>query len=165
MNILPIGTHSFPVIRREQFLYVDKTAQLERLVRNGRSYFLSRPPGYGKSLLLSTLTAMFSGQTALFKGLAAENRVREYADSPYPVININLSSLETENAESAEYSLHNILSTIAKKFSIELEKAPVRVEVAFLMKYMSSLDHLFFLSITMKNQLPIALIIRMNYLK
>ena len=59
---LPINIDDFSIIRENNFLYVDKTAQLESLIRNGDRYFLSRPAGFGKSLLLSTLTAMFCGK-------------------------------------------------------------------------------------------------------
>ena len=41
--------------------------------------FLSRPRRFGKSLTLSTLDAMFSGKAELFKGLAAEQWVKEQA--------------------------------------------------------------------------------------
>ena len=72
MQELPIGVQSFTSLRRDNLLYVDKTAQLLKLIQSGRRYFLSRPRRFGKSLTLSTLEAMFSGQAELFCGLAAE---------------------------------------------------------------------------------------------
>ena len=79
---LPIGIHDFSMLREDHFLYVDKTAQLEKLIAMGQRYFLSRQHGFGKSLLLSTLAAMFSGKADLFQGLAAEALVRDLAQNP-----------------------------------------------------------------------------------
>ena len=69
---MPIGVQSFEVIRKESFVYVDKTELIWRLVNESRVHFLSRPRRFGKSLLLSTLKAYFLGQKELFKGLAIE---------------------------------------------------------------------------------------------
>lgn len=77
MRELPIGVQNFAMLRRDNLLYVDKTGHLQTLIQSGRRYFLSRPRRFGKSLLLSTLDAMFSGQAELFRGLAAEEWVRE----------------------------------------------------------------------------------------
>lgn len=67
---LPIGIQTFENIRREGYVYVDKTALIYRLVTTGKPYFLSRPRRFGKSLLLSTLEAYFEGKRELFEGLA-----------------------------------------------------------------------------------------------
>ena len=47
---LPIGIQDFEKIRKENFLYVDKTEYVYRLVQSGIPYFLSRPRRFGKSL-------------------------------------------------------------------------------------------------------------------
>lgn len=51
----PIGIQSFDQIIEGGFVYVDKTALVYDLVHNGKTYFLSRPRRFGKSLLVSTL--------------------------------------------------------------------------------------------------------------
>ena len=66
----PIGIQSFENIRKEGYLYVDKTALIYQLVQTGKYYFLSRPRRFGKSLLLSTLQAYYEGKKELFEGLA-----------------------------------------------------------------------------------------------
>lgn len=53
--IYPIGKQNFENLRNEGFVYVDKTALIYKLVKEGCVYFLSRPRRFGKSLLLSTL--------------------------------------------------------------------------------------------------------------
>ena len=66
---LPIGIQTFREVREENCYYVDKTAFIERLVAEGKHYFLSRPRRFGKSLFLDTLKELFEGNEALFKGL------------------------------------------------------------------------------------------------
>ena len=66
----PIGIQSYESLRRDDYVYVDKTALIYQLVTTGRYYFLSRPRRFGKSLLISTLQAYFEGKRELFEGLA-----------------------------------------------------------------------------------------------
>ncbi|MBO6149436.1 MAG: AAA family ATPase, partial [Lachnospiraceae bacterium] len=40
---LPIGIQDFESIRKEGYLYVDKTAYIYSLFHKGKPYFLSRP--------------------------------------------------------------------------------------------------------------------------
>jgi len=56
---LPIGIQTFRTLREEDCYYVDKTAYVERLVHEGKRYFLSRPRRFGKSLFLDTLKESF----------------------------------------------------------------------------------------------------------
>ncbi len=72
MSKLPIGIQSFENIRRDGYLYIDKTIFVKELVNSGKVYFLSRPRRFGKSLFVSTLEAYFRGQRELFHGLAIE---------------------------------------------------------------------------------------------
>ena len=72
---LPIGIQSFERLRRDGYLYVDKTAFVYELASTGNPYFLSRPRRFGKSLLISTLEAYFQGKRELFVGLAMEKLV------------------------------------------------------------------------------------------
>ena len=95
MQLLPIGIQSFQNIRDKDYnyLYIDKTEKLLQLVKTKNSYFLSRPRRFGKSLTISTLEAMFKGKAELFKGLYAENWVKEQAKHPNPVIKLDMSGL------------------------------------------------------------------------
>lgn len=68
----PIGVQNFESLRRDGYLYIDKTELIYKLVSEGRYYFLSRPRRFGKSLLISTLEAYFQGKKELFKGLAID---------------------------------------------------------------------------------------------
>ena len=91
MQKLPIGIQTFEKINKENYLYVDKTKQILKMIENGECYFLSRPRRFGKSLTISTLEAMFKGKVELFKGLYAEDWVKEKAKNPNPVIKLDMS--------------------------------------------------------------------------
>ena len=106
MQDLPIGIQNFEDIRKEDFVYVDKTKLLFNLVRKKGCYFLSRPRRFGKSLTVSTLEAMFQGKAELFKGLYAEEWVKEQAKHPNPVIKLDMGDLGNyENTEEFKYAL------------------------------------------------------------
>ena len=67
---LPVGIQSFEEIRKEGFLYVDKTDIIWQLANEGKKYnYLSRPRRFGKSVLVHTLEAYFTGKNELFEGL------------------------------------------------------------------------------------------------
>ena len=108
--IYPIGKQNFENLRNEGFVYVDKTALIYKLVKEGSVYFLSRPRRFGKSLLLSTLEAYFTGKKELFKGLAIEQLEKDWFE--YPVLHLDL------NAEkySSIGELENILSTYLREW-------------------------------------------------
>ena len=67
---LPVGVQSFKKIREEGYVYVDKTDIVWELANYGDQYnYLSRPRRFGKSVLVDTLEAYFSGRKELFEGL------------------------------------------------------------------------------------------------
>lgn len=90
MRKLPIGIQTFEDIRKENYLYVDKTAFVWTIANRGKPYFLSRPRRFGKSLLLSTFEAYFTGKKELFKGLAIEQMETEW--KVYPVLHLDLNA-------------------------------------------------------------------------
>ena len=66
---LPIGIQNLRQMREGGHYYVDKTGMAIDLIESGKSFFLSRPRRFGKSLLVDTIKALFEGQQALFEGL------------------------------------------------------------------------------------------------
>ena len=107
---LPIGIQDFEKIRREGFLYVDKTEYVYRLVQSGAPYFLSRPRRFGKSLFLSTLRYYFEGKMELFQGLLIEELEKDNADAwqEYPVfyIDFNKANFKADAALEAVLAEH-----------------------------------------------------------
>ncbi|WP_320055553.1 ATP-binding protein [Desulfuromonas thiophila] len=94
---LPIGIQTFSEIRQEGYLYVDKTPQVRQLVEQGKYYFLARPRRFGKSLLVSTLQALFEGRRELFSGLAIEP-AWDWT-TRYPVIKISFGGVARDLAD------------------------------------------------------------------
>jgi len=89
-KLLPIGISDFKKLRTEDFIYVDKTQYICKLIiEGGGYYFLSRPRRFGKSLLISTLEYLFKGERKLFNGLYIEDKW-EWEKS-FPVIRIDFS--------------------------------------------------------------------------
>ena len=78
----PIGIQDFEQIIQDGYVYVDKTDLVYKLVNGGKTYFLSRPRRFGKSLLVSTLKYYFQGRKDLFKGLAIDSLETEWKEHP-----------------------------------------------------------------------------------
>jgi phosphoserine phosphatase len=111
----PIGIQDFGELRRGGYVYIDKTADIFRLVDQGKFYFLSRPRWFGKSLLLSTLKEMFLGNRELFRGLWIEDRVDWARTSP--VIHLSFSQL-TYQTDNLGLRLQRELQRLADPFGI-----------------------------------------------
>ncbi len=87
--LYPIGIQNFEDLRTNDYVYVDKTHLIHRLVSSGKYYFLSRPRRFGKSLLVSTMEAYFMGKKELFEGLSISNLEKEWLE--YPVLHLDLN--------------------------------------------------------------------------
>ncbi len=95
---LPIGIQDFEKIRTGGYLYIDKTELVYRLVSEGSYYFLSRPRRFGKSLLISTLKALFLGKRELFKGLAIDQK-EDWDWAVHPVLHLDLNTNKYDKPE------------------------------------------------------------------
>ena len=87
---LPIGIHDFKYMRENGCVYVDKTAYVYRMAKQGKPYFLSRPRRFGKSLMVSTLKAYFEGKKELFQGLEIAELEKEWTQYPVFLIDLNV---------------------------------------------------------------------------
>ncbi len=122
MNTLPIGIQDFPTLRERGHVYVDKTHLIKPLLENAGYYFFSRPRRFGKSLLLSTLKAIFDGRKDLFAGLWLEHN-HDFA--VHPVVRVDFSRLDF-SARSLEVSLLHSLQQTASEYGLTLEQDTVR---------------------------------------
>lgn len=95
--LYPIGIQDFGNIREGGFVYVDKTEQVYKLAQTGKYYFLSRPRRFGKSLLVSTMEAYFSGKRELFDGLAVSEMEKDWTE--YPVFRLDLSGKAYDSSD------------------------------------------------------------------
>ena len=94
----PVGIHTFERIRKENYVYIDKTDLMWQMIKESPFVFLSRPRRFGKSLLTTTLDSYFKGQRELFEGLKIMDLESEWKQ--YPVIHVDLST--AKNRESAK---------------------------------------------------------------
>ena len=117
--IYPVGVQNFEKIRKEGYVYVDKTALIHRLVKLGTYYFLSRPRRFGKSLLISTLEAYFSGKKHLFEGLAIEDIETEWNE--YPVLHFDLNAKKFDAVED----LYELVGRQLERYELQYETVAV----------------------------------------
>ncbi len=108
MNIrkLPIGVQSFEILRKENFLYIDKTEFVYKLATEGRQYFLSRPRRFGKSLLLSTMRAYFEGKKELFTGLKISELEKDWIKYPVFYFDFNGRKYDTSDGLKSLLNAH-----------------------------------------------------------
>lgn len=115
----PIGVQDFPLIRKENFLYVDKTEWIYRMMTTGVGYFLSRSRRFGKSLLVSTLESLFRNERELFKDLWIDSS--DYDWKEFPVVRLDLSKTISSSSEALSASLQELLQEIKYYFRNELD--------------------------------------------
>ncbi|MDR1221349.1 MAG: AAA family ATPase, partial [Tannerella sp.] len=118
MKKLPIGIQSFGKLRKGDYLYVDKTADIYRIVTGGNIYFLSRPRRFGKSLLIDTMEELFRGNKELFEGLYIYDKW-DWTQQ-YPVIRIDWTAISHSSKEETEESMSVFLKGIAGNYGIAL---------------------------------------------
>ena len=113
----PIGIQTFEKLRAGNYLYIDKTEYVHRLVHSNAQYvFLNRPRHFGKSLLTSTLHSYFEGRKDLFKGLAIEQLETEW--TTYPVLHFDMSMAKHLNREQLQRHLAFQLNGLEEKFGL-----------------------------------------------
>ena len=111
--------YTFEELRNGDFLYVDKTESIWRLIQSTKEgYFLSRPRRFGKSLLVSTLKAIFEGRRELFDGLAISKK--EYDWKPYPVIHLDMGNCSAKTPKALEGFIEDRLCDIAAEHGVTL---------------------------------------------
>lgn len=113
----PIGIQNFGEVRRDGYVYVDKTALAYKMISEGKYYFLSRPRRFGKSLLLSTFEAFFGGEKELFEGLAVCDLEKEW--TVHPILHLDLNSREYKDESSLGAELNRHLEKWEKRYGDE----------------------------------------------
>lgn len=114
--LYPIGIQSFENIRRDGYVYVDKTDLVYKMATTGKYYFLSRPRRFGKSLLVSTLEAYFSGRKELFDALAVSELEQDWIE--YPVLHIDLSGKAYDASDVLLKVFDDILLKWERKYGV-----------------------------------------------
>jgi hypothetical protein len=135
MKKLPIGTQAFEVLRSSDDIYVDKTEHIDKLINNGRIYFLSRPRRFGKSLLISTLKELFKGNKEIFEGLYIYDKWDW--SKKYPVIHLDFTEIGYSTAEELKVSLNKFVEITAESNNAVIDKElPLSMKFPELIKKM-----------------------------
>lgn len=124
MKRITVSVRSFEDIRTKgSYIYVDKTRYIYSLVHGELEnyYFISRPRRYGKSLMCSTLHALFSGKRELFKGLYIDKT--DYSFEKYPVLHFNFAGYSTKDYESFLEDFQIAIAKEAGKNGVEVERS------------------------------------------
>ena len=126
---LPVGIESFEEIRTEGYYFVDKTALIRDLLRNGAKVTLfTRPRRFGKSLNMSMLKSFFEigCDKALFDGLeiAGDTELCEEYMGKFPVISISLKEVDAEDYPTARSLMIGIINREAgrRKYLLESDR-------------------------------------------
>lgn len=120
MKNLPISIQTFSDLITREYLYVDKTKEIYNLfAQGGKYYFFSRPRRFGKSLLISTLKEIFSGNKDLFKGLWIYDKIQWQT---FPVIHIDFLGLKYEYQNELTDTLEYLINQNAAIHGVELKE-------------------------------------------
>ena len=125
MKPIATDTYNFEGLITQGYTYVDKTEVLYPLINHtiGKQFFLSRPRRFGKSLLVSTFKSLFQGKRDLFKGLAIDSL--EYDWKAYPVLHLDMGSMQAPTVEQFEEKLLNQLMSLSKELDVDVEKSAI----------------------------------------
>ena len=98
---LPVGIQSFKKIRKENYVYVDKSDLVWKLANNEKTYnYLSRPRRFGKSVLVDTLQAYFEGKKELFEGLKIMDLEKNWTCRPVIRLDMSRGGAEADSVRS-----------------------------------------------------------------
>ena len=121
----PINTslYDFPTLIEGGYVYVDKTAQLYELVKPSadRIYYLPRPRRFGKSLMISTLKALFQGRRELFRGLAIEKTDWDWENEVYPVVHLDMSKVSSSTVADFNSKLNTVLQFVCADLDVPFD--------------------------------------------
>ena len=117
MKKLGLGIQAFADFTTHNFIYVDKTEQIYKLIDDGKYYFLSRPRRFGKSLLVDTIKELFSGNKAVFKECWVYDQWNW--EKTHPVIKLSFAEINYRK-HGLEKALELALTRLAESHQIAL---------------------------------------------
>ena len=125
------STGSFIDFTLENFIYVDKTEYIPKLVKLKR-VFISRPRRFGKSLTLDTIATLFeTGVEPYFKGTWIYDK---WTEPTYPVLRLNFLNFDKNSLEKFNNKLNSKITEFAELNHVTTFKEKEEAE--------DSIDHL-----------------------
>jgi Holliday junction resolvase-like predicted endonuclease len=113
----PVDTQTFSKVVEGNYVYVDKTALIYKMVKDFNYVFLSRPRRFGKSLLCSTLKEYFEGNKEMFNGLQMAELEKDWVK--YPVIHLDFSDNKSNDIDSIKETISISLNEYEEAFEVE----------------------------------------------
>ena len=139
----PVGIQSFEKIRKEGYLYVDKTPLIYKMITEGCPYFLSRPRRFGKSLLISTLQAVFEGRRELFEAFTTEYGIEQpqlyiattdWKWEKFPVLRFDFSAGDLSTIEQLDELIDATLHSYEEQYGITPPSKGANIRMVNLMR-------------------------------
>ena len=125
------STGSFIDFTLENYIYVDKTEYIPKLVKLKR-VFISRPRRFGKSLTLDTIATLFeTGVEPYFKGTWIYDK---WTEPTYPVLRLNFLNFDKNSLEKFNNKLNSKITEFAELNKVTTYKEKEEAE--------DSIDHL-----------------------
>ena len=125
------STGSFIDFTLENYIYVDKTEYIPKLVKLKR-VFISRPRRFGKSLTLDTIATLFeTGVEPYFKGTWIYDK---WTEPTYPVLRLNFLNFDKNSLEKFNNKLNSKITEFAELNHVTTYKEKEEAE--------DSIDHL-----------------------
>ena len=125
------STGSFVDFTLENFIYVDKTEYIPKLVKLKR-VFISRPRRFGKSLTLDTIATLFeTGVEPYFKGTWIYDK---WTEPTYPVLRLNFLNFDKNSLEKFNNKLNSKITEFSELNQVTTYKEKEEAE--------DSIDHL-----------------------
>ena len=127
----PVGIQSFEKIRKDGYVYVDKTALVYKMITEGCPYFRSRPRRFGKSLLVDTLELVFQGRRELFEAFTTDDGTvqpqlfisqTDWKWEHYPVLRFDFSKSNLSTIEKLDEFINFTLSGYEAQYSVPPSK-------------------------------------------
>ena len=112
LPVIPLGVSDWGSLRAGNYLVVDKTAKLKKLVAF-HSVFLSRPRRMGKSTLCSMLYELFAHGKERFKGTAIYDL---WSEKTYPVIRLSFNKIKGFNSKDPSEFDQDLKIALVKAF-------------------------------------------------
>ena len=110
------STGSFIDFTLENFIYVDKTEYIPKLVKLKR-VFICRPRRFGKSLTLDTIATLFeTGVEPYFKGTWIYDK---WTEPTYPVLRLNFLNLDNFSIDDFKNKLNSYITEFANKIGVK----------------------------------------------
>jgi len=128
MQKLSLDIQTFRKLRELNYVYVDKTKYAYNLITGGQCYFLARPRRFGKSLFVSTLQEVLSGNKKIFDGLWISKS--DYVWQEHGVIVLDFSAVTIDNIDAFKKNICTVLQEQAEAYGLVVAIDPVNPKMA-----------------------------------